>query len=233
MTSGDTTENRKAPRLKTMGKIVKYDKVNGHDSKLTKDSLRTTNGSNRQSSNHGLAVDYALKDVPVRRDPLTFKHHQYKSYNLMNSQKSTGKRGSSPRDGAKQTKEAKNGFHGVNDIRERIAGNKNHNGKINMKPDSQTHSGHVAKVSETDPMIHGHRAMTIPHFLTNPHYHEASSVHHEGEAAVSDQETEGYERRHGPMEENWAETLKSCRYLRKPRGYETPDITIESIFQND
>lgn len=34
-------------------------------------------------------------------------------------------------------------------------------------------------------------------------------------------------------EENWAETLKSCRYLRKPRGQETPAILIESIFQDD
>ena len=233
MTSGNITEKMTASRSKNTCKIIKYD--NGHDSQSTKvaELHRITNGSNRQSSTHGVTVDYALRDVPVWGDLQGLKHHKYKSYNLMNAQKSTGKRVSPPRDSTKHTNGLKNDIHGVNDMREKIAANRIHHGKINMKPDAQLHSGHVAKLSETTSMNHGYRTTVIPHYLTHLHFHEDSFVHHEGETMVSDQETEDHERRRGAVEENWAETLKTCRYLRKPRGYETPDITIESIFQND
>lgn len=36
-----------------------------------------------------------------------------------------------------------------------------------------------------------------------------------------------------PTEQNWAQTLRKCRYLRKPKGYETPEIPIEAVFQRD
>ena len=146
----------------------------------------------------------------------------------MNAQESTGKRVSPPRDSTKHTNGPKSDLYGFNDMREKIAANKIHRGKINIKPDAQLHSGHVAKLSETNSMNHGHRTTVIPHYLTHLHYHEDSFVHHEGGTTVSDQETEDHEQRRGAVEENWAETLKTCRYLRKPRGYHTPDITIEA-----
>ena len=233
MTSGNITEKMTASRSKNTSKIIKYD--NGHNSQSSKvaDLHRITNGSNRQSSTHGVTVDYALRDVPVWGDPKGLKHHKYKSYNLMNAQKSTGKQVSPPRDSTKQTNGPNNDLHGVIDMREKIAGNRMHHGKINVKSDAQLHSGHFAKPSETNSMNHGHRTTVIPHYLTHLHYYEDSFVHHEGGATVSDQETEDNEQRRGAVDENWAETLKTCRYLRKPRGYETPDITIESIFQNE
>lgn len=36
-----------------------------------------------------------------------------------------------------------------------------------------------------------------------------------------------------PSEKNWGRTLRKCRYLRKPKGYETPEIPIEDVFQRD
>ncbi len=218
MTSEDISPKTKTSRSKTTGKIVKHDGINGYGSRLTKaDGLqKITNGPNRQSLTQGAVIDYALKDVPVRRNPHALEHQKYKSYNLMNAQKSTGKSVNLQRDSKKHAKEPKNEPRDVHHRREKISVNKNHCGKINKKSDAQPHSGQVSKVSETDAMNHGHRAAML----------------YEGEA-VSDQETEGHEERPSPAEENWAETLKSCRYLRKPRGYETPEIPIESIFEND
>ena len=62
---------------------------------------------------------------------------------------------------------------------------------------------------------------------------DVKGASHEGKAVISDQEAGSHEERPSMVKENWLETLKSCRYLRKPRGKETPEIPIESIFQND
>ena len=235
LTSGDISAKTRPSRLKanSNGRIFKYDRING----LTKAEClyKATNGRNRQPSTpQGVPVDYALKDMPIKRDP-----NKYKSYNLMNAQKFTRKRGNSPRDSTNHTKEPRNELQAINDSREKISLNKNYIGKINTKPDARPRSGHVSKISETHQINYGHRVM--PNDLPThreakgpiPHFHKGSAVNHEEEAAVSDQETGGHEERPNVVEENWAETLKSCRYLRKPRGFETPEIPIESIFQND
>ena len=62
---------------------------------------------------------------------------------------------------------------------------------------------------------------------------DVKGASHEGKAVISDHERGSHKERPSMVEENWSETLKSCRYLRKPRGKETPEIPIESIFQND
>ena len=109
-----------------------------------------------------------------------------------------------------------------NDTRENVLVNKNHVGKINTIPDTPLRSAQAPKLSEG-----------IPKGNANHMTKDVKGASYEGKAVISDQEAGSHEERPSMLEENWSETLKSCRYLRKPRGKETPQIPNESIFQND
>ena len=177
----------------------------------TEDLYKTKNGPNRQSSTQKVSVDFSLKDVPVKRNANASKSCKHKSYNLINAQKSEGK-----------LIQAHNDLQGNNDTRENFLVNKNHVGKINRIPDTPLRSAQAPKLSEG-----------IPKGNANHMTKDVKGARHEGEAVISDQEAGTHEERPSMVEENWSETLKSCRYLRKPRGKETAEIPIESIFQND
>ena len=165
--------------------------------------LCTKNGPNRQSSTQKVSVDFSLKDVPVKRNANASKSSKHKSYNLINAQKSEGK-----------LIQARNDLQGNNDTRDNFLVNKNHVGKINRIPDPKLSEG-------------------IPKGNPNHMTKDVKGASHEGKAVIFDEEAGSHEERPSMVKENWLETLKSCRYLRKPRGKETPEIPIESIFQND
>ena len=97
------------------GRILKYTRMNAFYSRLTKteDLYKTKNGPNRQSSTQKVSVDFSLKDVPVKRNANASKSCKYKSYNLINAQKSEGK-----------LIEARNDIQGHNDTRENFLVNK-------------------------------------------------------------------------------------------------------------
>ena len=215
MTSGDISTKSEPTRLtiNENGRILKHTRMNAFDSWLTKteDLYKTTNGPNRQSLTQKVWVDFSLKDVPVKRNANASKSCKYKSYNLINAQKSEGK-----------LIQARNDLQGNNDTRENFLVNKNHVGKINRIPDTPLRSAQASKLSAG-----------IPKGNANHMTKDVKRPSHEGEAVISDLETRSREERPSLVEENWSETLKSCRYLRKPRGKETPEIPIESIFQND
>ena len=215
MTSGDISIKSKPTRLtiNENGRILKHTRMNAFDSWLTKteDLYKTKNGPNRQYSTQKVSVDFSLKDVLVKRNANASKSCKYKSYNLINAQKSEGK-----------LIQARNDLQGHNDTRENFLVNKNHVGKINRIPDTPLRSAQAPKLSEG-----------IPKGNANHMTKDVKRASHDGKAVISDQEAGSHEERPSVVEENWSKTLKSCRYLRKPRGKETPEIPIESIFQND
>ena len=147
----------------------------------------------------------------IEKNANASKSSKYKSYNLINAQKSEGK-----------LIQARNDLQGNNDTRENFLVNKNPVGKIKRIPDTPLRSAQAPKLSEG-----------IPKGNANQMTKNVKGASHEGEAVISDQEAGSHEERPSVVEENWSETLKFCRYLRKPRGKETPEIPIESIFQND
>ena len=217
MTSGDISIKSKPTRLtiNENGRILKHTRMNAFDSWLTKteDLYKTKNGPNRQSLTQKVSVDFSLEDVQVKRNANASKSCKYKSYNLINAQKSEGK-----------LIQARNDLQGNNDTRDNFLVNKNHVGKINRIPDTPLRSAQAPKLSEGIPKGNAnHMTKDV----------KAKGASQEGEAVISDQEVGTHEERLNMDEENWLETLKSCRYLRKPRGKETPEIPIECIFQND
>ena len=129
---------------------------------------------------------------------------------MINAQKSEGK-----------LIQARNDLQGNNDTRENFSVNKNHVGKIKRIPDTPLRSPQAPNLSDG-----------IPKGNANHMTKDVKGASHEGEAVTSDQEARSREERPSIVEENRSETLKSCRYLRKPRGKETPEIPTESIFQN-
>ena len=211
MTSGDISIKSKPTRLtiNENGRILKHTRMNAFDSWLTKteDPLyKTKNGPNRQSSTQKVSMDFSLKDVPVKRNVNALKSSKYKSYNLINAQKCEGK-----------LIQARNNLQDNNDTGENFLVNKNPVGKINRICSAQ-----APELSEG-----------IPKGNANHMTKDVKGASHEGKAVISDQKAGSHEERPGKVEENWSETLKSCQYLRKPRDKETPEIPIESIFQND
>ena len=141
MTSGDVSKKSKPTRLtiNENGRILKHTRMNAFDSWLTKteDLYKTKNGPNRQSSTQKVSVDFSLKDVPVQRNANASKSSKYKSYNLINAQKSEGK-----------LIQARNDLHGNNDTRENFLVNKNHVGKINRISDTPTALRRSSRYSE-------------------------------------------------------------------------------------
>ncbi|XP_028413862.1 uncharacterized protein LOC114536704 [Dendronephthya gigantea] len=219
------------------GRIVRHDKRNtvGLKSSEVVELNKIPAGSiaNRHTfTTKSTLIDYSLKNMPSRKNPRVLQQYKCKSYNLVGPKKFVGKRSKTPGDDTKHAKEASNELQGTNDTREKLlTTNANPIGKINTAHHARPRSGQVPKAFETDTMNHDHAANGKRHIVR-----EGSAVDKEddvSEAGVSDQETRGRDERPSVVEENWAETLKSCRYLRKPRGYETPEIPIESVFQND
>lgn len=244
-TSGDISAKTRKVAVTSIkgsnGRILKHDRVHDYDLKQT--SAEDLFKPIFEPLKQGGSVIYRLKDVPVRRDANVSKSYKYKSYNLM-TENYLRERPKTPREITKYIKKPRNGLGATIDLRENLSVNKNHIGKINTRPDLRPRSVHVTNKFEEDTISYGHKihaaqqndGPTIKnHTNKEPgriHYHEGRAGIYE-ESADFDDETEDREKRPTEVEENWAETLKSCRYLRKPRGYETPEISIESIFQND
>ena len=179
--------------------------------KISDDLCKTKNRSIRQSSTQKVFMNFSLRDVPVKGNGNVSKTCKYKSYNLINAQKSERK-----------LIQARHDLQGNNDTRENFLLDENHVGKINRKADTRLCSAHSPKASETTSK--GNANHTTKDFKGATHEHET---------VASVQEGADREKRPNVIHENWSETLKSCRYLRKPRGEETPEIPIESIFQSD
>ena len=215
MTSGDISTKSKPTRLtiNENGRILKHTRMNAFDSWLikTEDLYKTKNGPNRQSSTQKVSVNFSIEDVQVKRNANASKSSKYKSYNLTNAQKFEGK-----------LIQARNDLQGNNDTRENFLVNKNHVGKIKKMPDTPLRSAQAPKLSEG-----------IPKGNANHMTKDVKGARHESEAVISDHERGNHEERPSMVEENWSETLKSYRHLRKPRGKETPEIPIKSVFQND
>ena len=175
MTSGDISIKSKPTRLtiNENGRILKHTRMNAFDSWLTKteDLYKTKNGPNRQSSTQKVSVDFSLKDVPVKRNVNALKSSKYKSYNLINAQKSEGK-----------LVQARNDLQGNNDTRENFSVNKNHVGKINRMLDTPLRSAQAPKLSEG-----------IPKGNANHMTKDVKGARHEGEAVISDRERGSHE----------------------------------------
>lgn len=181
--------------------------------KISEDLCKTKNRSIQQSSTQNVFVNFSLRDVPVKGNGNASKTCKYKSYNLINAQKSERK-----------LIQARHDLQGNNDRREKFLLDKNHVGKINRIADTRLRSAKAPKASETTSKGNANHTKD---------FKGATKATHEDETVASVQEAAGHEKRTNVIDENWSETLKSCRYLRKPRGEETPEIPIESIFQND
>ena len=205
LTSSNTRKNRPLTTIDISTKI-KPTRL-----KISEDLCKTKNRSIRQSSTQKVFANFSLKDVPVKGNGNASKTCKYKSYNMINAQKS-----------GRKLIQARHDLQGNNDTREKFLLDKNHVGKINRIADNQLRSAHASKASETTSKGNANH--------TTKDFKEAT---HEDEAVTSVQEAAGHEKRPNVIHENWSETLKSCRYLRKPRGEETPEIPIESIFQTD
>lgn len=189
--------------LKNNAKILQFDGTKGS----TKSS-RTSKDAYKAKG----YVRYALNDLPIiNKDLRGVKRLKQKSYNQIKSKNSIGKLASSPGEGVKQTNEPRNDLRAISDK----TSVRNHTGNEHIQTDVLPRSRYVPEASELHSMNKGHD-------LTSE----------EEGATVCDQETQAYKDRLN-VEENWAEALKSCRYLRKPRGYETPEVSIESIFKHD
>ena len=123
---------------------------------------------------------------------------------MINGQKSEGK-----------LIQARNDLQGNNDTRENFLVNKNHAGKINRIPDTPLRSAQAPKLSEG-----------IPKGNANHMTKDFKGASHEGEAVISDYEAGNHEERPSVVEENWSETLKSCRDIyenheaKKPLKYQ-------------
>ena len=225
-TSGDISTKAKQSRKNWKVETSQHSKIH----------RRVQNEQSKQT----VVVDYGLKDVPIKRDPSLSKYHKFNSYNMMNAQKFAGKRVKPPRQSTQHANEKGIELQGSIDKREKIVLNTNPIGKINKSPDTRPRSGYVPRASDADTLNRATIPNNLPHANHTMHintkgpslrFKEGRAVTQEAEA--SDHETGDHEERASMLEENWAETLKSCRYLRKPRGHETPEIPIESIFQND
>ena len=74
---------------------------------------------------------------------------------------------------------------------------------------------------------HGKRSVRFQHHGPDKYGTEiGQSSSSSGDEGLEETPTE-------PSEKNWGRTLRKCRYLRKPKGYETPEIPIEAVFQRD
>ena len=118
--------------------------------------------------------------------------------------------------------------------------------------EGRQHAELVTKPNE-DASIHGRgiRAMTSRDLTDDATSKKVAGCHGHGKRSVRFQEhgpdksgteigpssssgDEGQEESPTePSEKNWGQTLRKCRYLRKPKGYETPEIPIEAVFQRN
>ena len=108
----------------------------------------------------------------IERNAKASKSCKYKSYNLINAQKSEGK-----------LIQAHNDLQGNNDTRDNFLVNKNHVGKINRIPDTPLRSAQAPKLSEG-----------IPKGNANQMTKNVKGASHEGEV-ISDQEGGNHEER--------------------------------------
>lgn len=99
--------------------------------------------------------------------------------------------------------------------------------------------GHIIHVATTHKLANheatDHNKGVGNHANKKTHFQEYSTAKNGAEHSrqySSDDEIEGREESTPePTEENWGETLRKCRYLRKAKGYETPEIALEAVFQ--
>lgn len=215
----------------------KYNEPNGFSSRNIRQEFGNGFASGVVAGRPNQSLPLGLLDIRVKRDTNLFKHY---NYNLSSTDKVVGERlwyNTAYKNNVKGSELERDTR--VNHLLIRNLGGKKN---IHMKLPVATTKSQAEDTSNHGHMIHvstsqaGSNAVTIDNEAANLnsrriHFHEhriaKSGTAHESFPSGEDEHKDSLSE---PSEQNWAETLRKCRYLRKPKGYETPEIQIQTVF---